>query len=43
MSWGSNALVLEPIELRNQILAESLAMVERYGKEHEGKRQASEI
>jgi predicted DNA-binding transcriptional regulator YafY len=43
MGWGSNALVLEPIELRNQILAESLAMVERYGKEHEGKRQASEI
>ena len=32
MSWGSNALVLEPNSLRDEIRVEAEKMLEKYGK-----------
>jgi len=32
MNWGSKALVLEPVSLRDEITAEAEAVQEKYGK-----------
>ena len=37
MSWGSQALVLEPESLMDEIREEAEAMLERYNSEREGK------
>ena len=43
MSWGSDAVVLEPKTLREQILAETSAMEERYSNFSRAKRQSLEL
>ena len=37
MSWGAKAVVLEPESLRQEILAESTELAEKYSEFSEGK------